>query len=194
MTDYIIAQIVWCILFLLTGLFLVWRYHMKLSRPVAIRAFRQRLFALRDKVIFLVAEGQFREDDPDWQKLYRTLNHSAKATSVVQMKNGLSFVWRLLRLVKPPSEKDLQRVEILPKPLLELWAEYIVTVFSIVWEGSFWVRLVVRLAHHSGMVKRWLEQHRPKETASYRGWQSSAESFRDFQHTPPNAPTPVGSC
>lgn len=194
MTDYILSQLVWCILFLLEGLFLVWRYHVKLSHPVELRAFRQRLFALRDRAIFLVAEGRFREDDPNWQKLYRTLNHSAKAATVGQMKHGLWFVWKLLRLVKPPSKEERERFEQLPEPLLELWASYIVTVFTIVWEGSVWLRIIVYLAHRFGIVNRWLERHRPKETASYRGWETSADDFKGFQRTTPRTPTAIGNC
>lgn len=194
MADYIIAQTIWCLLFLFSGVFLVWRYHVKLSRPVVMRAFRQRLFALRDRAILLVAEGQFREDDPNWQKLYRTLNHSAKAASVAQMKNGLSYVWRFLRLIKPPSEKDRQRVEELPEALGDLWMDYVITVFSIVWEGSFLLRFGVRLAHRCGIVKRMIERHHPKETASYRGWESSAEDFRAYRHASSRTPTAVSSC
>lgn len=194
MIDYIIMQSIWCGLFLLTGLFLVWRYRVQLSRPAIHRADRQRLFALRDRAILLVAEGRFREDDPNWQRLYRTLNHSAKAASVAQMKNGLSYVWRLLRLIKPISQEDRRRVEQLPEPLLKLWFEYIVTVFSIILAGSFVVRLALRLAHRFGFVKRWMERQLPKEMASYQEWETSAEDVRGFRNTSSTTPTAVGSC
>jgi hypothetical protein len=194
MTDYVISQAVWCVLFLLLGLFLVWRYHVEVSRPVTLRAFRQRLFALRDRAILLVAEGQFREDDPDWQTLYRSLNHSAKAATVGQMKNGLTYVWKFLRLVKPPSENDLPSIKKLPEPLVELWADYFCTVVSIVWDGSVWLRLIVRVAHRSGLVMRWLQRNRPKETASYQRLETYAEDLKPYRHSSLAEPTTVGSC
>lgn len=193
MTDYLLAQSVWCVLFALEAIFLVWRYHVAISRPVAIRAFRQRLFALRDRSVLLVAESQAQEDDPNWQMLYRALNHSAKAASVGEMKNGFSFVRKLLRSNDPPSKEDRLKFGQLPPPLLELWADYVGTVFSIVWEGSFLLRLAIRLAHRFPFVQRLFERRNPKETDNYRGWEASVDDFSHIQRTPHTTPTSVGS-
>lgn len=189
MTDYILAQIVWCVLFALEACFLVWRYHVTISRPVKIRAFRQRLFALRDQAILLVAEGQALENDPNWQMLYRALNHSAKAASVGEMKNGFLFVRRLLRNNEPPSKEERLKFAQLPPPLLELWADYVGTVFSIVWEGSLLLRLAVRLAHRFQFVKRIFERRNPKETDNYQGWEASADEFKHLQVNSPSTAT-----
>jgi hypothetical protein len=188
MTDYLLAQSVWCVLFALEAAFLVWRYHVVVSRPVRIRAFRQRLFALRDRAILLVAEDQAKENDPDWQMLYRALNHSAKAASVGEMKNGFLFVRKLLRSNDPPSKEDRLKFGQLPPPLLELWADYVVTVFSIVWEGSLLLRLAVRLAHRFPFVKRLFERRNPKETDSYRGWEASADELKHIRVNSPTTP------
>lgn len=190
MTTYLAVQLIFCAAYAMEATYLVWRYHVTISRPLQLRSLQQRLFALRDELIYLVAEGKFKEDDTDWQALYKVVNDSAKATSIDQFRSGSALALRALHDALPPSKAERDRFPTFPVALQVLWLHYVLAVLKIVTE-SWRFRTILALARHWSLVKKWLERARPKEVKRYREWLESANEF-ERQGKPPKSNTPAG--
>jgi hypothetical protein len=169
MTPWIIAQAVCCSVLVLEGILLVWRYHVRLGRLARLQTFQYRFFALRDKAIRLVGEGQAREEDPNWQAVYRLLNEMAKAAFVSRMQNGLSFVLHLLQKAPPEKRSPSDWISV-REPLASLVVELANTVVDVCFEGSLVLRWAVKLSSRFDSLKRLLEKRRPVEVRNFRLW------------------------
>ncbi len=170
MNEFLFGLALNAAVFLPAGAFFFWRYRVAIGLPARLREFQYRLFALRDRAINLVVDGVMKEDDPRWKSLYEHLNASARPISVKHMKHGLSFVLAMLRNAEPPGNEELRQFESLPKPVKELYADWVKTILGICFEGSPTLRLIVRLAIRYKFVKKWLQERRTLESDRYRGF------------------------
>jgi hypothetical protein len=168
MTDYIISQAIVISLLIAWGGFLMCRYHMRLSRPAKLRDFQFRIFAIRDSVVRLVADGDVSEDNGDWKELYEIVNESAKVAMV--KKYGFAYVVSFIRDVEPPSEERIQQFESLPDPIRKEWASFAKTVLDICWDGSFALRMSVRIGRAIAFVHSLQQKHWKRESANIQQW------------------------
>jgi hypothetical protein len=170
MSDWLWAQ-GFCLLVILgaAAAWLRW-YFVTIHRPARLRSFQYRIFAVRDKVIRLVADGQVREEDAHWQSLYAFVNESARVVNVAKMQDGFTFVMDVLKQSPPPEE---MRMAELPEPLRLAISELCVAVFSICWEGSLWLRL---FWPYPMIGKMLLDKRHPIEMRNFRTWEQRAQA------------------
>lgn len=177
MNNYLAVQIGCCTLLVLMGFCLLWQYQKKVSHRAELQTYQYQLFALRDRVIRLVAEETTSEDDPHWRTLYRHVNESARLVNVSRMRNGFTFVLSLLKNASPPGTKELEEFQQLPKALQEIWMHYVATILFICLRGSFALRTLLSIASHVGCIQKWLERSKPEESRNYRRWKVSEARF-----------------
>lgn len=170
MTDYLISQAVLLPLLLVWGVFLMWRYQVRISRPAKLREFQYRMFAIRDSVIRMVAEGQISEVDEDWQELYEFANDSAKVAAVSKFRNGFSFVLSFIGHLDAPSDDRIERLRALPELLRARWAELAASVLTICWDGSWFLRYAVRIGQMLAFVRKWQHRRWSKEATNLQRW------------------------
>ena len=172
--EYWSGQILGCVIIALLGLFLYWRYQVTVARKAQIQAFQYRLFAVRDQVIFLVASEKVSEDDHHWIQLYEHVNNSADWIRVEKMRHGLRFVLRFLRSLSTPSDEMIQEIKRTPKPILEVWEKYAISVVTICYQGSWVLRLCLYLASKLQLIASVIRHKLPKESSSYTYWNKLA--------------------
>jgi hypothetical protein len=162
--------------------FLTWRYHVTVSRPVRVRMLRQKFYALRDQIIWLVAENKASEKDPEWQTLYKLVNAAASAASVVSL-NSLSTAGAILRAVGSPRPEPGKWVQALSGPLAELWIEFILALLSTVRE-SLAGRLALSIAIRSLAGTKQQSLPAADETR-YHEWERAANELSNWRNTKP---------
>ncbi|MFH1923591.1 MAG: hypothetical protein ABIP48_27340 [Planctomycetota bacterium] len=178
MPSFAIAQLFNCCLLVTMGLFTVAWYRRKVGYRSEVQSLQYGMCAIRDRVIRLVAEGHVSEEDAEWQRLYRQVNMSANWFLVVKFKTmGWNLVIRLLRDVEPPSSSDIKRFKTLPPELQLIWRDYVRTVLSVLWDGSFLFRTGVHIATRFAGLRQWVKRLKPVESARYTGWQFAESSI-----------------
>ena len=118
-----------------------------------------------------------QESDPHWRNLYELVNNSAKPRIVGVMRHGFRFVLVLLNNAEPPSESELEKFASLPEPAKKACKCYVNTVLTICYEGSIWLRIVIKATNRCKLLKQWLETNWPKEVTHYRGFTRSKHLF-----------------
>jgi hypothetical protein len=176
MADYLLGQMLCGAVLIIYGCFLVWRYNVIISRKVELEAFQYRIFAVRDRVIRLVAEGKVSEDDEQWKYLYEHVNFSAHWIHVDKMRKGTQFVLSLLRSLEPPSRAKARELSSMPEALRQEWVEYATAVMSICWDGSRALRNIVRAGTKIHSLAVQVQKFKPKETSNYRKWKNVSQS------------------
>ena len=174
MNDYWFGQAFNCAVLVICGVVACWVYKLCVSNPIRLKGFQYRIFALRDRMIRMVADGTVLESDPDWKMVYAHVNLFAHATSVNRMKNGLRFVLALLSS-GPPTLAQRKAFEKLAPYLKDFLRDYTETVLMICWRGSWRLRWAVRLGKRIAVVAMLLKRWRPRESRSYQEWHQSQE-------------------
>jgi len=179
MHDYLIGLAINATVGLTVAAILAWHYRRTVALPLRLRALQYRLFAIRDRAIRMVAEGIMREEDPQFQFWYELFNRTATSAAVGRIQNGFSFVLHLLRSAGSPKPDQIKAIQTLPEPMQQLVGQYAITVVSVLWEGSFLIRILARLAERFTVFKAWIKRRRPEEAERYVEWNHFADCQND---------------
>lgn len=179
MNDYLIGLALNAALGTALAALYMWRYRVKVVTPQRLQQFQYRLFAIRDRMVRLVAEGVMDEEDPRFEFWYKTVNRSATPAAVDRIR-GAKFVFRLLRCSKPPSEEEIDAVRSMPTPAVKVLVDYVNTLLGICWEGSLLLRAVIGTARSFQLLKNLVGKFRPAEMRRYVDWRDVGQRLRRF--------------
>lgn len=174
-----IAQLLNCAILVAFGAFLLWQYDRRFLANRRREAVQYRFFALRDRVIRLVADGSFTEGDPRWNSLYETMNKSATAThvdAVRSMSTGFIFARSFVNAIAAPNQRLRDEFASLPEPLKDVWRDWTRAVLKTCFE-SWLFRMAFKFAaswHVARIIAKWLA---PQLYLRIRQWVKTAEMW-----------------
>ncbi len=110
---------------------------------------KYKLYAIRDRLIYLVASRQIREDDPVLAYFYNSITFVIKNTEVLNLRSLVKALSDLRANGLNPADVDMLEslnceLQKKPKDLAEVVAEFYQTVLQILLENSLIMRALAR--------------------------------------------------
>lgn len=121
------------------------------------KSYRYRLFAVRDQLILLVAQGRLKEDDPLFQALYGAVNYLIPRAKPLSLHDFVR-AWRAIPSSQGSELEALVARMKSDETLRQVGINFFRAVGSILLDVSITVRVAVIIMAKAEFFRRWVER------------------------------------